>query len=67
MTAEQVAYELVCNINDSSLQVTALLGMNLETITLINDNVGSLGNIVIFDTVANTDFITTGMSGGVDP
>lgn len=66
-TATDIRDAIVTAINGAaSLDITASPGGPTQVL-LVNDAVGTAGNVVITDTVADAGFTTTGMAGGVDP
>lgn len=52
------------NTTTNQLQITAVFNVDDNRIDLTNDVAGEQGNIAITETVANEDFVVTGMSGG---
>lgn len=66
-SATVVRDAMIAAINGAaSLDITASPGGPAQVL-LVNDAVGTAGNVAITDTVADAGFTTTGMSGGVDP
>ena len=66
-TATEVRDTIIAAINASGLvAITASLGAS-NGVALVNNQVGEAGNQPILETVADSGFVTEGMSGGVDP
>ena len=67
-TAASVAALMVSAINGvtSTLLITATQVGSTAVLTLLNGVTGSQGNVAITHTVADLDFLVTGMSGGID-
>jgi len=64
--AEDVRDAIVSAINGAaSLAITATPGTPTNMVLLQNDNVGTQGNQTIINGVADTGFITTGLTGGL--
>lgn len=67
-TAAEVAAILHTAINGVGAGLLITSTDNLDgTLDLEADVAGVAGNLAISDTVADTDFVVTGMAGGVDP
>lgn len=63
-TATTVRNTIISAITSApALNITATIG-GAALVNLANDNTGHAGNVVITDTVADSGFIVTGMSGG---
>jgi hypothetical protein len=62
-TAIQVAARLNTAINGTAITVTST-AVGDGTLTLANDAYGSVGNVLITETVFDPNFLVTGMSGG---
>jgi phage tail sheath gpL-like len=63
-TAAEIAALITAAINGApELAITATDNED-GTISLENDAFGSVGNVAITETVADTDFVVAGMSGG---
>ena len=64
--AEAVGVAVIDAINavGSSLAITASKRSSNPWVRLVNDNFGGQGNVLLSDTVTNTGWVMTGMSGG---
>lgn len=63
-TADQVRDSIITAITGSVLAITPSNG-GPGLVNLVNDNVGTAGNVAMSDTVANAGFVVSGMSGAV--
>jgi len=65
-TALEVRDAIISAINTApTLNITASVG-GVSQVALINDNYGTAGNVAITDTVADSGFVVTGMTGGTN-
>lgn len=66
-TATQIRDAIIAAVNGvtSTLNITAAPGTSAQVL-LTNDTAGTVGNVTITETVANSGFTTIGMTGGTD-
>ena len=64
-TAGTVASSITAAVNSSAVAVTAS-GDGSAAVRLVNDNVGSAGNVSLTENVSFSEFKVSGMAGGVD-
>jgi hypothetical protein len=63
-SADTVRDSIITAITGSVLAITPAIG-GAGLVSLVNNNVGSAGNVPITDSVANVGFVVSGMSGAV--
>ena len=49
-----------------TLDITASPGVAIEIVSLVNDAIGTAGNVTITETVGDAGFLVSGMSGGLE-